>query len=156
MTELKLPSAMADLRPALGEIIELGLQRAPSFSTLLSSRQGLTIIVDNREERVTERPPAAGTVLSAFDGSTTFERAIGGFRQDEIQRETRDLVQEISFQKYSPAGRTGAPRRLCHAHADRPTRSLGPGKIGSLPRTPTAGQATRPAPGQCPCDVSGI
>ena len=102
MTELKLPPAMAELRPALGEIIGLGLQHAPSFSALLSSRQGLTILVDNREERVTERPPAAGTVLSAFDGSTTFERAHGGFHKDEIQRETRDFVNEISFQKYSP------------------------------------------------------
>ena len=102
MTELKLPSAMAELRPALGEIIGLGLQYAPSFSTLLSSRQGLTIIVDNREERVTERPPAAGTVLSAFDGSTTFERAIGGFDKVEIQRETRNFTKEISFQKFLP------------------------------------------------------
>src|SRR5215213_8964437 len=102
MTELKLPSGMAELRPALGEIIGAGLQHAPSFSTLLSSRQGLTIIVDNREERVTERPPAAGTVLSAFDGATTFERAIGGFDKDEIQRETRNFVKEISFQKFLP------------------------------------------------------
>jgi TldD protein len=102
MTDLKLPLAMAELRPALGEIIGMGRQHAPYFSTLLSSRNGLTILVDNREERVTERAPSAGTVLSAFDGATTFERAVGGFNRDEIITATRDFIQGISFQKYTP------------------------------------------------------
>jgi len=83
MTDLKLPMAMAELRPVLREITGLGAQRAPYFSVLLSSRHGLTIVVDNREERVTERPPAAGTVLSAFDGATNFERALGGFNRED-------------------------------------------------------------------------
>jgi TldD protein len=102
MPELKLPAAMADLRPALGEIVGLGLQRAPYFSALLSSRHGLTIVVDNREEQVTERPPTAGTVLSAFDGATNFERAIGGFNREEIQRAARDFINGISFPRYTP------------------------------------------------------
>src|SRR6266498_5153450 len=103
MTDLKLPIAMAELRPALGEIIGLGLRRrAPYFSVLLSSRHGLTIVVDNREEQVTEQPPAAGTVLSAFDGTTNFERAISGFNPDEIQTAARDFIQGISFQNYMP------------------------------------------------------
>src|SRR5262245_45703830 len=102
MPELKLPSVMADLRPALGEIVGLGSQQAPYFSALLSSRHGLTILVDNREERVTERRPVAGTVLSAFDGATNFERAIGGFNREEIQREARDFISGISFQRYTP------------------------------------------------------
>jgi len=50
MTEMKLPIAMAELRPALREIIGLGLQHAPYFSVLLSSKHGLTIEVNNREE----------------------------------------------------------------------------------------------------------
>ncbi len=86
MTDLKMPMAMAELRPSLGEMIGLGLQRAPYFSVLLSSRHGLTIRLDNREERVTENPPAAGTVLSAFDGTTSYERAVGGFNLGEIDR----------------------------------------------------------------------
>ncbi|MEO5886437.1 MAG: TldD/PmbA family protein [Anaerolineales bacterium] len=102
MTELKLPTALAELRPALGEILELGLRRVPYFSVLLSSRHGLNILVDNREERVTERKPAAGTVLSAFDGATNFERALGGFNLGEIQFAARDLVSGIPFQKYMP------------------------------------------------------
>jgi TldD protein len=102
MTDLKLPSAMAELRPVLGEIVGLGLQRAPYFSVLLSSRHGMSIRVDDREERVTERAPAVGTVLSAFDGATNYERAMGGFHPGEIQSATRDLVNGISFQKYTP------------------------------------------------------
>ena len=102
MTDLKLPIAMAELRSAMGEIVGLGLrQRAPYFSVLLSSRHGLSILVDNREEQVTERPPAAGTVLSAFDGATNFERAIGGFNPQEVQSAARDFLQGISFQQYT-------------------------------------------------------
>ena len=40
MIDMKMPVAMAELRPALGEIIGIGLQRAPYFSVLLSSRHG--------------------------------------------------------------------------------------------------------------------
>jgi predicted Zn-dependent protease len=100
MTDLKLPIAMAELRPVLREIAGLGAQRAPYFSVLLSSRHGLSIVVDNREEQVTERPPTVGTVLSAFDGATNFERAIGGFNPEEIQTAARDFIRGISFQKY--------------------------------------------------------
>ena len=109
MTDLKLPMAMAELRPVLREITGLGAQRAPYFSVLLSSRHGLTIVVDNREERVTERPPAAGTVLSAFDGATNFERALGGFNREEIRTAARDFIKGISFQKYTP--QAGPERR---------------------------------------------
>src|SRR5690349_10112789 len=102
MTDLRLPNAMAELRPALEEIIGLGLrQHAPYFSVLLSSRHGLIISVDNREEQVTELPPEAGTVLTAFDGATTFERAVGGFDKEEIQTATHELISGISFQKNS-------------------------------------------------------
>ena len=102
MTDLKLPTAMTELRPALGEIIGLGLQRAPYFSVLLSSRHGLTIRLDNREERVTENPPAAGTVLTAFDGTTSYERAVGGFNPAEIKDAVRDFVGSLSLKKFTP------------------------------------------------------
>ena len=104
MTEMKLPAGMAELRPHLSGIVGSGAQYAPSFSILLSSRHGLSIFVDNREERVTENPPAAGTVLSAFDGATTFERALVGFSLKEVETAARELVSGVSFQKYvSPA-----------------------------------------------------
>lgn len=102
MTELKLPDAMADLRPSLAGIVEKGNERAPYFSTLLSSKSGLQIVVDNREERIAERPPTAGTVLSAYDGATIYERAVSGFGLGDVEKATNDLLGGISFQKYEP------------------------------------------------------
>jgi TldD protein len=102
MTDLKLPSAMAELRPALGKVVTEGQERAPYFSVLLSSKYGLQIVIDNREERVTERAPIAGTVLSAFDGQTMYERAVNGFDRDEVQRAARDLVRGVDFAPYTP------------------------------------------------------
>ena len=78
MTDLRLPSEMAELRSSLAEIVAEGREQAPYFTALLSSKHGLQIQIDNREEHVTEQAPSAGTVLSAFDGNTMYERAIGG------------------------------------------------------------------------------
>jgi TldD protein len=102
MTDLRLPSDMAELRPALGEIVAQAREQAPYFTVLLSSKQGLTIQIDNREEHVVERTPSAGTVLSAFDGHTIFERAVSGFHKDEVQKAARELVREADFASYGP------------------------------------------------------
>ncbi len=102
MTDLKMPSAMAELRPALGEIVAQSQGKAPYFAILLSSKHGLIINVDNREERVVERPPSAGTVVSAFDGQTIYERALSGFDREEVQRAARELVQGHSFASFTP------------------------------------------------------
>ncbi|HEY5904074.1 MAG TPA: TldD/PmbA family protein [Anaerolineales bacterium] len=100
MTEMNLPAEMAALRPGLKGIVAEGLERAPWFSVLLSSRQGLTISVDNREENVSELAPSRGTVLSAFDGATIYERALAGFDADEVRGAGREFVRGINFQKY--------------------------------------------------------
>ncbi|HEY9527352.1 MAG TPA: TldD/PmbA family protein [Anaerolineales bacterium] len=102
MTDLRLPSNMADLRPALGGIVAQARERAPYFTVLLSSKHGLTIQIDNREEDVVERAPSAGAVLSAFDGRTIYERAISGFYQDEVQKAAYELVREADFANYRP------------------------------------------------------
>lgn len=101
MTDLKLPAAMSELRPALTDIINQGQDRAPYFSALLSSKHGLRITVENREESVAELQPTAGTVLSAYDGGTMYERAVSGFVRNEVEEATRDLVQSASFEKYT-------------------------------------------------------
>lgn len=103
MTDLRLPSDMAELRPALGEIVAQGREQAPYFTALLSSKYGLTIQIDNREEHVNERTPSAGTVLSAFDGRTIYERAINGFQRDEVEKAAQELVRETDFANYKPA-----------------------------------------------------
>ncbi|HMB25008.1 MAG TPA: hypothetical protein VKP08_19335, partial [Anaerolineales bacterium] len=111
MTDLKLPAAMAELRPALGNIVAQGQEQAPYFAVLLSSKHGLQITIDNREERVTERQPSAGTVLSAFDGQTIYERSVTGFDPNEVQRAARALVEGRSFASYSPPAGSEPQRR---------------------------------------------
>lgn len=103
MTDLRLPSDMVELRPALGEIVAQGREHAPYFTVLLSSKEGLTIQVDHREQYVVERTPSAGTVLSAFDGRTIYERAVVGFQRDEVQRAAHELVRDDAhFADYRP------------------------------------------------------
>ena len=102
MTDLKFPAAMNELRPALPGIVAQGEKRVPHFSVLLSNNHSLTILVNHREERVTEPPPYAGTVLSAFDGATMHERAIGGFSKTEIEKAAKELLQGLSSGKSAP------------------------------------------------------
>src|SRR5512146_1664848 len=97
MTELQLPPAMAALRPELGDLVAAIEQRAPYGSILLTARQGVQITIDHREERVTERPHTAGTVLSAFDGVTLHEEAVSGFDRSAVARAARALVHDRSF-----------------------------------------------------------
>ncbi len=102
MVDLELPATMSAIRPALTDIVSQGQEHAPYFSALLSSKQGLQIIIENREERVIELRPTAGTVLSAYDGATMYERAVSGFALEEINGAARSLVQGVSFEKYNP------------------------------------------------------
>ena len=102
MTDLTLPAAMSELRPALADIVNQGQGNAPYFSALLSTKHGLQIRIDNREERVSELQPTAGTVLSAYDGATMYERAVSGFARQEIEDAVRSLVRDTSFERYDP------------------------------------------------------
>ena len=106
MSELNLPTAMAELRTSLPGIVEKAEKTAPYFAGLLSSRQGTRITVDNQEEQVTDLffPPAAGTVLTVFDGKTIFERAAAGYSLKEVSKAADDLVASGSYNKsYKPS-----------------------------------------------------
>lgn len=102
MSELQVPSAMSELRPALADIVDQGQECAPYFSVLLSSKSGLRITIENQEENVVELRPTAGTVLSAFDGATMYERAVNGFARNEVEAAARSLVQDIDFATFTP------------------------------------------------------
>ena len=79
MTTLQLPAKMAKLRNELDGIVAQ-IERAAAYgAVLLSAQQGLRISVDTKEERISEQSPTLGTVLTAFDGQTIQEQAIGGF-----------------------------------------------------------------------------
>lgn len=103
MSEIKLPQAMAELRRGLPDVVAAGQEKAPYFAALLSSKQGVRMFVDNREEGVNEMPPTAGTVLTAFDGDVVLERAVGGFDKHEVEKGARELVSSASFDaNYKP------------------------------------------------------
>jgi TldD protein len=86
---------MIALRPHLGAIVAGVEARLPYGAALLSAKQGLQISVNNREEQVVEQVPAAGTVITAFDGTTMHEVALGGFDRAAIERSARQLVQDL-------------------------------------------------------------
>jgi len=88
---------MADLREGLGTLVQRIEQTAPYGAALLSTRQSFRITVDNREERVIETPPSMGSVLTAFDGTTLHEKAVGGFDRRQVERGARDLLAGISL-----------------------------------------------------------
>jgi TldD protein len=97
MSELQLPSAMATLRPHLGEVVAAVEARAPYGAVLLMAQEGVDMFIDNREERVSETPRSAGVTISAFDGMTMYEQAISGFDRLAVERAARELTADHSF-----------------------------------------------------------
>src|SRR5215218_7324364 len=95
MPNLDLPPAMDALRPQLGALVAGIEARLPYGAALLSARQGLRISVNDREEQVTEQAPSAGTVISAFDGTTMHEAACGGFDEAAIARDTLSTEEKL-------------------------------------------------------------
>ena len=101
---------MERLRPQLGAIVA-GMERgAPYAAALLSQRGGLGIRVDSREEQVEELPRTAGTVLTAFDGATLHEAAIGGFDVAAVEGGAEALVARLST-RHGPTIDPGPERR---------------------------------------------
>jgi TldD protein len=91
---------MHRLRPIIGEVVGTVEKSVPYGSLLLSYNQGLQIYVDNRQQTVSEWNPSAGAVVTAFDGQTMRERAIGGFDKKSIMQSAKDLAAEGSFPKH--------------------------------------------------------
>jgi TldD protein len=101
MPEMNMPQGMAELRPRLKQLVENA--SGPEVTGLIASRSGVQISVDNREEQVTETIPSAGTVLSAFDGETIYERAVGGFEPARAEQALQELLAQGGFKPYQPA-----------------------------------------------------
>ena len=99
MTKDFLKPAMRGLRPELGDLVKTLEAKAPYGAITLMSREMTTYLVDNSQERVVPSDPTAGAILSAFDGHTQYEKAIGGFNLDEIKTGADQFVSGIKFQK---------------------------------------------------------
>ncbi len=90
---------MQKLRSIIGDVVGTVEQSVPYGALLLSYNQGLQIYVDNRQQTVSEWNPSAGAVVTAFDGQTMRERALGGFDKKAILQGAKDLAAEGSFPK---------------------------------------------------------
>jgi TldD protein len=95
MADLRLPPAMAALRTDLADSVAAVEERLPYGAALLSAKHELSINVNDREEQVVEPPAIAGAVISAFDGATMHEAAIGGIDRAGVLRAARDLVHSL-------------------------------------------------------------
>jgi TldD protein len=95
MADLRLPAAMAALRPDLAGAVAMVEERLPYGAALTSAKHELSINVNDREEQVVEPPAIAGTVISAFDGATMHEAAIGGADRGAVVRAARELARGL-------------------------------------------------------------
>ncbi len=87
------------LRPFLGDVVSTLESTAPYGAAVLSSRETVKYLVDNKQERVIIGDPTAGAILTAFDGHTLRERAIGGFDKNDLLQGAKDLLRDSSFTK---------------------------------------------------------
>jgi len=106
---IDLPEAMAALRPRLGEAVAALEERTPYAAALLSSRGGLSILVERAEETITQLPRAAGAVVSAFDGQVLVERSVPGFDSQGWQRAVDRLRRDLPASSRRGDGRDADP-----------------------------------------------
>ncbi len=96
MAELTLPPRMEALRPTLGDVVADLEKRLPYAAVLLSSHQGLQFQFDSEDLRVTEDLPVAGAVITASDGATIHERAVGGLDPRSVNKAAKDLAATLT------------------------------------------------------------
>ncbi len=94
-----LKPAMIGLRQSLGEVVKTLETKAPYGAVTLSTRESTRYLVDNSQEKVIVGDPSAGVILTAFDGHTQYERAIGGFALSAVQAGAKELISGVDFQK---------------------------------------------------------
>lgn len=109
MPTARLPAPMAELRPSLGDIVA-GLEaRAEYAAVLLSSRDGITIKVENKEEQIDQLPRSAGTVVSCVGSGVLMERSVPGFDAARLTQAAKALGQDLTLANPAAAGRGDAP-----------------------------------------------
>lgn len=97
MSAPNLPEGMSALRPELKDIVEMVERVVPYGAVLLSAQEGMSILVEDKDEQVSQAPPTAGSVVTAFDGDSLHERAVGGFNRDELLVGAKELLQAGNF-----------------------------------------------------------
>jgi len=104
MTVPRLPAPMIDLRPQLGEAVARLEQRSPYAAVLLSSREGISIDVEQQEEKISQLPLSAGVVLTCLDNGVLTERSLPGFERGLLEDAVRAMHQDLGV---APNGTPG-------------------------------------------------
>lgn len=92
----RLPAPMIDLRPMLGQAVAQLEQRSPYAAVLLSSREGVSIEVEQQEEKISQLPLSAGIVLSCLDHGVLVEHSLPGFEAVRLERAVRQVHQGLT------------------------------------------------------------
>jgi TldD protein len=91
LNQLILPEGMAMARPHLADLVARIERRAGYASALLCERGGLDIKLEDKDEAA-RQTPTSGSVLSAFDGHSLNEWAVGGFEADALAGGANQLM----------------------------------------------------------------
>jgi TldD protein len=96
---------MMDLRPRLGAAVAKLEQRSPYAAVLLSSREGISIEVEQQEEKISQLPLSAGVVLTCLSNGVLTERSLPGFEAARLEQAVRAMHQELGV---APKGTPGS------------------------------------------------
>jgi len=112
--------SLEDLSPELSEagehlhsLVSEMESRVPYAAALLTRNGGLQVMVNDREQRVTEIPPNQGLVLTAWNGAYFEEAASSDLSPKRMRKLARHLAETIDF---APSGGTIDPGPTKRAH----------------------------------------
>lgn len=109
MDQRILPPELEAIRDRLPELVRDLERRAPYGAVLATSSQGLSVTVNNREQRVSEGERRQGAVFSAWNGRFLEEQAVGSLDLDDLAAAQRTLAAALDLRP-GPAPDPGAPR----------------------------------------------
>jgi TldD protein len=116
---------MLDLRPQLGAAVAKLEQRSPYAAVLLSSREGVSIEIEQQEEKISQLPLSAGIVLTCQANGVLMERSLPGFDATRFEQAVRAMHQELPAAQEKTPGADGEIARHDFATAGRlPARDL--------------------------------
>jgi TldD protein len=116
---------MRDLRPELGAAVAKLERRSPYAAVLLSSREGVSIEIEQREEKISQLPLSAGVVVTCQANGVLMERSLPGFDAARLEQAVRTLHQELPAAREKAPGADGEIARHDFATAGKlPARDL--------------------------------
>ncbi len=97
----------------LRELVSEMERKAPYAAALLARNGGLQVVVNDREQRVTETQPSQGLVLTVWNGAYFEEAASGDLSREDMFKLARHLVETVDV---STSRQAIDPGPATHAH----------------------------------------